>query len=192
MPERHNDFILVDQYLSGDRKSGELLFADTYKRVKAFVLKNTSKSNLNEEEKNDIISESLYIAIEKLSVYNGTCAFSTFAISIAKNVIKTKYRKKGLEEDNVIDLSSVIDLEEGSLIGRSPEHVLIKKEEKEIILKAINMLSKDHKDILLIRVTNNMKFKQIGELSGVGEDAVRKMFGRAVISFKKNLEELNF
>lgn len=103
-----------------------------------------------------------------------------------------KYRKKGIEVSNVVELSSVIDLEIGSLIGKSPEHVLIKKEEKEIIIKAINMLSEEHRTVLLLRADNKMKFKQIGEISGVGEDAARKMFGRAVINFKENLKKFNF
>jgi len=138
MAEKHNDFALVDQYLSGKRVSGEKLFADTYRKVKAFVFKNTSNSQLNESEKKDIISESLYVAVEKLSVYDGTCAFATYVISIAKRIIQVKYRKKGIEVSNVVELSSVIDLEIGSLIGKSPEHVLIKKEEKEIIIREVD------------------------------------------------------
>ena len=192
MADLHSDFTLVDRYLSDDKVAGEELFGKTYSSVKAFVYKQTSQSILTSNDKDDIILEALKIAIEKLSVYDGTSSFSTYVIGIAKNLIKKQYTKKGFEDSNIFDISDFIDIDMGSLTGRNPETIVIKQEDKKIIASAISTLSSEHQQVLLLRAANGMKFKDIGNVSGVGEDAARKMFGRAVLNFSENLKKFGF
>jgi RNA polymerase sigma-70 factor (ECF subfamily) len=54
------------------------------------------------------------------------------------------------------------------------------------------MLSQEHREILTLRLLNNMPFKQISLLSGKSEAAVDSLFRRAVKSFKENFENIYF
>lgn len=77
-----------------------------------------------------------------------------------------------------------------SIESINPVNIVIKKEQLETIQKALNMLSEDQRTILVLRIFNEMPFKQVALLAGKSEDAVDSLFRRAIISFKNNFEKI--
>ena len=88
------DYKLVDEYISGNTDSGEILYAKVYEKLPGYVYHYTAKSILTEEDKNEIIEETLKESIEKIYKYNGNCQFTTFVLGFAKNKCRERIRKK--------------------------------------------------------------------------------------------------
>lgn len=180
------DFTLLDKYLSGDRESGEKLFGKAYPSLKKYVFSCTkSDSFLSESDKEDIISESMMRAITNQHLYNGSSKFQTFIIGFAYNIILEKRRKIAKESKNVISIEDTMSIE-----SINPINIIIKKEQIETIQEALNMLSEDQRTILVLRIFNDMPFKQVALFAGKSEAATDSLFRRAIISFKNNFEKI--
>lgn len=180
------DYKLLDNYLSGDRESGEKLFGNAYPSLKKYVFSCTkSDLFLSESDKEDIISESMMRAINNQHLYNGSSKFKTFIIGYANNIILEKRRKIAKESKNVISIEDTMSIE-----SINPINIIIKKEQIETIQEALNMLSEDQRTILALRIFNDMSFKQVAQFSGKSESATDSLFRRAIISFKNNFEKI--
>lgn len=180
------DLNLLDKYLCGDRESGEKLFGNAFPSIKRYVFSYTKgDSFLSESDKEDIILESMMRAITNQHLYNGSSKFQTFIIGIAHNIILEKRRKKAKETKDVISIEDTMSIE-----SINPINIIIKKEQLEAVQEALNMLSDEQKTILVLRIFNDMPFKQVALLSGKSEAAVDSLFRRAIIAFKNNFEKI--
>lgn len=186
------DIQLIDKYLRGDRGAGEKIFGEIYPGLQRFVYGRTKGFVFfSQNDKDDIIADAMVVAVDKLHLYDGTSKFQTFVIGCASNIIKAKIREKSKEASRVLPIEEIINYENLNSFGKDPLEVLIIKEQKEVVLKAINMLSVDYKDILTLRIFNEMPFKQIVEITQKSEDALDSLFRRALKAFKNNINKIN-
>lgn len=183
------DYKLVDEYISGNRDSGEILYARVYEKLPGYVYNYTAKSILTEEDKNEIIEETLKESIEKIYKYNGNCQFTTFVLGFAKNKCREKIRKKN--NITVIELDEEkIEDENYNYYNQDPAIIIIRKEEIEKINMAMNELQAEDKQIIQLRVINGITAKKISELTGENIEAIYSRYRRAIKKFKKNYEEM--
>ena len=183
------DYKLVDEYISGNRDSGEILYARVYEKLPGYVYNYTAKSILTEEDKNEIIEETLKESIEKIYKYNGNCQFTTFVLGFAKNKCREKIRKKN--NITVIELDEEkIEYENYNYHNQDPAIIIIRKEEIEKINMAMNKLQAEDKQIIQLRVINGITAKKISELTGENIEAIYSRYRRAIKKFKKNYEEM--
>ena len=179
------DYKLVDEYISGNRDSGEILYARVYEKLPGYVYNYTAKSILTEEDKNEIIEETLKESIEKIYKYNGNCQFTTFVLGFAKNKCREKIRKKN--NITVIELDEEkIEDENYNYYNQDPAIIIIRKEEIEKINMAMNKLQAEDKQIIQLRVINGITAKKISELTGEKIEAIYSRYRRAIKKFKKN------
>lgn len=183
------DFKLVDEYMSGNKDSGEILYAKVYEKLSGYVHNYTAKSILTEEDKNEIIEETLRESIEKIYKYDGSCQFTTFVLGFAKNKCKEKMRK----QSNIIlvefDEEKISD-EDYNYYNQDPAIILIKKEEIEKINATMNKLQDEDKQIIQLRLINGITAKKISELTGENIEAIYSRYRRAIKKFKKIYEEM--
>ena len=183
------DYKLVDEYISGNTDSGEILYAKVYEILPGYVYHYTAKSILTEEDKNEIIEETLKESIEKIYKYNGNCQFTTFVLGFAKNKCRERIRKKNnitvieLEEEKITE-------EDYNYYNQDPAIIIIRKEETEKINKAMNKLQTEDKQIIQLRVINGITAKKISELTGENVEAIYSRYRRAIKKFKKIYEEM--
>lgn len=183
------DYKLVDKYISGNTDSGEILYAKVYEKLPGYVYHYTARSILTEEDKNEIIEETLKESIEKIYKYNGNCQFTTFVLGFAKNKCREKIRKKNnvtvieLEEEKIIE-------EDYNYYNQDPAIIIIRKEEIEKINIAMNKLQVEDKQIIQLRLVNGITAKKISELTGENIEAIYSRYRRAIKKFKKIYEEM--
>ena len=184
------DINLLDKYLRGDREPGEKLFGNAYPSLKRYVFSNTKGNTyLSESDKEDIISESMMRAISNQHLYNGSSKFQTFIIGYAYKIILEKQRKIAKESKNIISIEDALNVE-GIDLYDNPVKIVVKKEQIDAVKEALSMLSDEQRTIIVLRVFNDMPFKQAAQLAGKSEDAVDSLFRRAIISFKNNFEKI--
>ena len=185
------DYKLVSAYIEGDEQSGIILYSKLFENrmLEKFIYKYTSKSNLSIEDKQEILEETLMTSVENLWKYNGKSKFTTFVIGFAQNKCKEKIRK----QKNIIQLEfddeQIID-EDYNYYNQDPAIIIMKKEEVEKINTAMSKLKEEDKQIIQLRIINEITAKQISEMTGENIEAIYSRYRRAIKKFKKIYEEM--
>lgn len=183
---------MFDRYLRGDRAAGEELFASIYPSVRNFVFSKTkSDTCLAEQDKEDIISEAMMRAIEKKYLFNGKSSLSTFVIGFAKNIIREKRRARTKQLSTLLnsDQSDQIESIASKNNYDNPIKVIINNEKLDMLEKSFNMLTQDQKNILRLRIWNDMSFKDITKITGKSDAAVDSLYRRALSALKNNYKK---
>ena len=73
-----------------------------------------------------------------------------------------------------------------------PEKALLHTERKTILYEALDELSDEHKEILLLRDINGYSYEEVGERLGLEAGTVKSRLFRAREALRKKLEEKNY
>jgi RNA polymerase sigma-70 factor (ECF subfamily) len=139
--------------------------------VYRFLLSLTHDPDLSEELTEDTFLQ----AIKSLKRYDGSCKISVWLCQIAKHLWYKELerrRKQGLPEELPETFSA-------------PEKDVFNHERAELYA-AIHKLSEEQREIVLLRLTGEFGFREIGEIIGKSEGFVRTTFYRA----KENLRRI--
>jgi RNA polymerase sigma-70 factor (ECF subfamily) len=152
----------------------EQIYKDHAQSVYKYLLSITSNPELAEE----LTQETFYRAIYSIDRYDGSCKISVWLCQIAKHIWyqelakRTKYKAQELDED---------------IPARStPEDTVISASEKIALYKAIKTLNEPMKEVVLLRLSGELSFAEIGEILSKSENWARTTFYRA----KKKIMEV--
>jgi RNA polymerase sigma-70 factor (ECF subfamily) len=112
--------------------------------------------------------------------YSGISPLAYF-YTIARNTIIDHRRKKHLiiaEEDELLAVSDT---------SPGPQEEAMQAESGEAIRLIISQLSEDQQDVVVLRFIEGRSTKEIAELLGKTEEAVRKLQSRALHIVKKKI-----
>lgn len=131
----------------------------------------------------DLTSDTFMKALAGIGRYTYTGQpFAAWLFRIASNLVTDYYRIR----------RPAASLEEGALLpdsGPSPEESAILRDERQAVLQAIQTLSPDQQDVVLMRFSCDMKLREIAEVLGKTEGAVKALMFRALGSLRGKLSE---
>lgn len=131
----------------------------------------------------ELTQETFYRAIKNVNKFRKDCKMSTWLCQIAKytfyQYLDKKNRKKEVSMDTVIDIAAEQQLEKE----------YISNEQKLEIYKKIQQLESPAKDVLMLRLSGELSFREIGEILGKTENWARVTFYRGKQMVGKELEE---
>lgn len=120
----------------------------------------------------ELTQETFCRAIRSVHRFNGTCKVSTWLCQIAKHIWYQELDKRKRH--------MAAPLEESHISGQhSLEDDLCLKQEKMELFKRIHILNETEKEIVLLRLTGEFSFREIGEIFGKSENWARVSFYRA-------------
>lgn len=136
----------------------------------------------NHDLAEELTQETFYRATTKISDFRGECKISTWLCQIAKYAFyqtldKTK-RRKEVPFDDVVEAT----------MYEETEKVIEDAEMKVHIYKAIHKLASPMRDVIMLRLTGELSFKEIGDILGQSENWARVTFYRAKQSLGKELK----
>jgi RNA polymerase sigma-70 factor (ECF subfamily) len=108
--------------------------------------------------------------------------FRTWLYAIARNVISNERRRERRHPEDPIELA--LDL-------RAPDDPATAAEtrlEARRALEAVMELSPDRRQVVVLRFVNELSAREIGEVMGKSEGAVRVLIHRALASVRQRLE----
>lgn len=192
----YDDYTLFDRYISGDKNSGEQLFANAFPIVERYVYNKTKEIRvLTNQDKEEIVSESFCRAIDKRYDLKKGTKFSAFVIGFAKNIIKEKCTEKQkdkgiihLEQSFNDDLTFIDVISDTSLEGRNPLEIIIKDYDYKMIKSAFERLPKDYRDIITLRIFRKLKNVDIAKMTNQNPESTRSLYRRAINKLKENLK----
>ena len=124
-------------------------------------------------EAEDLTQSTFLKAIEKLHTFKNECSVSTWLCTIAKNQFINNLKKS--HDFSCEKVLEIYHTEENSSI----EDIIITKELTRKIYNTINNLDEPFRDIFILRVFNEMRFKDIGILFNKSEVWARVNYHRA-------------
>lgn len=152
---------------------------EIYKEYSQIVYKYLFCLTHNSDIAEEITQETFYIALKAISKFRKECKIEVWLCQIAKFLwykeLKRKNRIINIDEFNITFLCSEINIEEE----------LIKKDEKQKLYNSLNKLDNTTKEVILLRITADLSFKQIGDILGKNETWARVTFYRG----KEKLKE---
>ena len=127
----------------------------------------------------DLVQNVFYRILKYRSRFRGHGQFSSWMYRIARNACTdyiTKNRRYVYEENST--------LEKGQE-GPTPEQNFLDKERAEMLNRALDLLKKDQKEILVLSRYQGLKYHEIGDIIGCPENTVKVRVFRAMKSLKQ-------
>lgn len=170
-----------EQMIIADCQRGEfekfsLLYDKYARKIYRFIYFKTH----HKETAEDLTSLTFMKALEKIKSFNGgKSSFSAWIYAIARNNVIDHYRtsKNDFNIDDVWDLSGNEDIARDAELRQK----LGKVEEYLKTLKA------DHREIIILRVWEDMSYKEIAEITGKSEGNSKMIFFRAMKELKEKM-----
>lgn len=152
---------------------------EIYKEYSQIVYKYLFCLTHNSDIAEEITQETFYIALKDISKFRKECKIEVWLCQIAKFLwykeLKRKNRIINIDKSNITFLYSEVNVEDE----------LIKKDEKQKLYNSLNKLDNTTKEVILLRISADLTFKQIGDILGRNETWARVTFYRGKEKLKK-------
>lgn len=171
------DLVLSSQ--AGDRNSFGSLYDHFVKKIYNYIYFRTYRRDLTE----DIVSQTFLKALEKLGTFKPEKGvFSAWLYRIAHNSLMDHYRQK----KGTVNIDDVWDIPGERNVEMDAENRLGWEKLKPLLEK----LPARDRDIILMRVWDEMSYREIGEVLGSSEASCKMAYSRAVQALRKVLPAL--
>jgi RNA polymerase sigma-70 factor (ECF subfamily) len=175
--QRKEDDILVRRAKEGDYKSFEALVQKYHRQIV-----NISYLMMGNREAAEDVTQEVFIKVyNKLSLYSPDTSFFSWLYRMTINTCIDEIRKRKMQK--LISLDFLTDEGVESLEypreRELPSTELHNDEKKEMVNKAMQMLSKEHREVLVLREYVNYGYNEIAETLGISVQAVKSRIFRA-------------
>lgn len=149
----------IEKAKSGKQGAFKFLLDYFWNEVYGFQLKRVR----NEHEAEDITIETFAKAFDKIETFNETYSFSTWLITISKNIQIDRTRKKNASiYSNTTDASHE-QVQKIADHAPTPEDRLIGEQNLAELLRFIKLLKPHYQDIINLRYFQEMSYNEIAE-----------------------------
>ena len=186
--ETITDAVLVSNYINGDERSLAMLINRHKQRIYSFIYSKVLDRDITE----DVFQDTFIKVINTLKrgAYNEEGKFLPWVMRIAHNLVIDHFRKNNRmpKFDNSGEFSIFSVLSDGDL---NAEKRIIKSQVEEDVRRLIEELPEDQKQVLVMRMYNEMSFKEISEKTGVSINTALGRMRYALINMRKIIEKHN-
>ena len=151
-------------------KQMEELYLNYAKTVHKYLICLTNDFNIAE----DLTQETFYQASKTIKNVKGECKVSVWLCQIAKY---SWY--KHLEKNKKYNCDSYEDISFEIVGYQNLELDLLKNEDKMELFKKIHLLDSQSKEIIFLRISGELSFREIGDIFNKSENWARVSFYRA-------------
>ena len=126
----------------------------------------------------ELTQETFYQAIKNLKTYKGQSSVYTWLCGIAKNLWFCELRRRKKHSHSELD-ETIADL------SPPPDEAYMAQYENIAMLKRIHELPETEKELILLRASAGLSFREIGEIFGWTETRARVTYYRVKQKLKK-------
>lgn len=180
------DAVLVKNYISGDESALASLIERHQSKIYGFIY-----SKINDRDLSDDIFQDTFIKVIKTlktQSYNEEGKFLPWVMRIAHNLVVDHFRKakkmpfqRETEEYSIFNYMTDNSLNiEGQIISEQVEMDLT---------KLLDELPQDQKEVLIMRMYQDLSFKEIADLTGVSINTALGRMRYALLNLRKIIEK---
>jgi RNA polymerase sigma-70 factor (ECF subfamily) len=182
------DATLVSNYIKGDERALEILITRHKQKIYSFIYSKVYDRDVAE----DIFQDTFIKVIKTLKrgAYNEEGKFLPWVMRISHNLVIDFFRKNNRmpKFDNAGEFSIFSVLSDTSL---NAEKTIIKEQVENDVRRLVDELPEDQREVLLMRIYNDMSFKEISERTGVSINTALGRMRYALINLRKIIEKHN-
>ena len=183
-----SDAVLVSNYIIGQESALEVLITRHKQRIYSFIYSKVFDRDIAE----DIFQDTFIKVIKTLKrgKYNEEGKFLPWVMRIAHNLVIDHFRKNNRmpKFDNSGDFNIFSVISDNAL---NAEKSIIKGQVEADVRRLIDELPEDQKEVLMMRMYNDMSFKEISERTGVSINTALGRMRYALINMRKVIEKHN-
>lgn len=150
------------------------IYEEYFETVNKYLFCLTHDNDISEE----LTQETFYKAVQKINTYKGKCKMSVWLCQIAKNLWYDQCRKN----------KKVINIEENLFDAQAPESTesqVISNDEKISLYKKMQKLDEKTREVIYLRITGELSFKEIATILNKTENWARITFYRGKSKLKE-------
>ena len=174
---RDEDLEIVKAFQSGAKNDFIKLYDKYLKQIYNFIYYKTS----HRETAEDLTSQTFIKALNNLETFHfqDNASFSAWLFTIARNNVSDYYRSY----KNIKDIDDVWDLADDEDISLDYEF----KERSAWLRKYLKELNNAQREIIILRVFQDLSYKEISKINGKNENASKMEFSRALKTLKEKM-----
>lgn len=184
-----NDQHLIELYVAGDEVAFSHLLARHEKKVYQYILSKVKDEDLAEDIFQDVFIK--VINTLKLGKYNEEGKFINWVLRISHNYIIDHFRKANRTTfvSETVDQKSIFTRIKASV--PSWESQVICEQTESELKKLIALLPSDQRQVLEMRIYEELSFKEIAEITSVSINTALGRMRYALINLRKLIEKHN-
>ncbi len=155
----------------------EQIYEEYSKQVYKYLFCLTHNDSLSEE----LTQETFYLAVKNIHRFRGDCKIYVWLCQIAKNLWYKELKKKKKKE---VALSEIQEIALGT--EHNLEEQMIETQETKKLYEEIAKLDEITRQVIYLRITGEMSFKEIGEIMQKSETWARVTFYRGKQKIKES------
>ena len=175
--EATTDIALMLKVKAGDTDRLGLLFERYHRALFSFFYRLTGKTEVSE----NLVQNVFLRMLKYRHTYTGEGEFKTWMYHLARNVHADHYQKNkkmGFPDD-------FTNLENSLKDDYNPEDQVRQEEETQLLQTALNQLNLEKKEILVLSRFQGLKYKEIADMFGCSEGAIKVKAFRALEELKQ-------
>jgi RNA polymerase sigma-70 factor, ECF subfamily len=185
------DEMLMVRYQRGERAAFAELVRRHSRPIYNFVLRQLRVPSLAEEVTQDVFMRLVQNAAE----FKHEARFLTWLYTIARNLCIDQLRKLSHRRHASLDQAIADGADAPALMETiadpnpqtSAERNVLSSEVRSSIVRAVDSLPDDQREVFLLREVANLPFRDIAEITGVGENTVKSRMRYALDRLKDAL-----
>ncbi len=182
------DAVLVSSYIKGDESALEILINRHKQKIYSFIFSKVYDRDVAE----DIFQDTFIKVIRTLKrgAYNEEGKFLPWVMRISHNLVIDYFRKNNRmpKFDNTEEFNIFSVLSDKSL---NAESTIIKKQVENDVRRLVDELPDDQKQVLLMRIYDDLSFKEISDKTGVSINTALGRMRYALINLRKIIDKHN-
>ena len=180
------DAVLVKNYISGDESALASLIERHQSKIYGFIYSKINDRDLS----NDIFQDTFIKVIKTLKSqsYNEEGKFLPWVMRIAHNLVVDHFRKaKKMPYQRETEEYSIFNyMTDNSL---NIEGQIISEQVESDLAKLLDELPADQKEVLIMRMYQDLSFKEIADLTGVSINTALGRMRYALLNLRKIIEK---
>ena len=184
-----SDSTLITQFITGNSQSFSILVDRYQKRVYGFIFSKVKDADLAD----DVFQDTFVKVIKNLRLgkYKDHGRFLSWVMRIAHNIIMDHFRKINRlpkydsKHEDLVLMDRLIEK------SNSIEDLMIETQIHADLSILIDELPKTQKEVLRMRLFQEMSFKDIGEQTGVSINTALGRMRYAILNLRKLIDERN-
>ncbi len=189
-PDASPDFLLSRRILAGDEQAAEAFFREHLDALYEFV---HYRVGADRERAEDVVQDTLLVALERLSAFDGRSSLHTWLCGIAKNKIRSARRAR--RTLSMEDLLAQADPEIDAILAEVereplPDWVLERQETQDLVGATLSSLSPEHRRALVDKYVEGRSAAETAAREGKSTKAVESTLHRARLAFARVFELL--
>ena len=180
------DALLVKNYVAGDESALSLLISRHQSKIYGFIYSKISDRDITD----DIFQDTFIKVIKTLksNAYNEEGKFLPWVMRIAHNLIIDHFRRNKkmpmFRETEEFSIFSIMTDNSMTI-----ENQMITDQVEKDLKKIIEELPQDQKEVLVMRIYQDLSFKEISELTGVSINTALGRMRYALMNLRKVIDK---